>query len=95
MNKVLDNAQKVERFTMLQKLEAKAADLRTKVEAIETMLIDPLTVQTTRDWTSLMLYRNSLLVDINTTETKILNVRNGRPVLGEVIKDVSVKGGLA
>jgi len=95
MNKVLDNAQKVERFTMLQKLEAKAAELRANVEAIETALLDKKIVFTNRQWYDTMRTRNKLLVDINTTETKIENVRKGRPALGEVIKDVSVKGGMA
>ena len=75
-------------------LEKKVAGLRERVKEIEAKLADPKLGQSIYyySWYILIRERNSLLVDVYTTETKIDNLRKGRPSHGEQIHEVSIGG---
>jgi hypothetical protein len=79
MKQELDNAQKVERYTLKQKY--------TELLAVKEARLDVVTMQMSccvgiKEYQKKAAERASLTVDINTIATKLKNLKQSRPILG-------------
>jgi len=79
MKQELDNAQKVERYTLKQKYAAQLIEKEKELEAIT------MEMHATKGIAAFWIIadkRASLTVDISTINAKLKNIQQGRPIMG-------------
>jgi len=79
MKQELDNAQKVERYTLKQKL---AAQLIEKEKELESVTREMHNTKGLAAFRKIAEKRASLTVDISTLNRKLTNICNNKPLLG-------------
>ena len=79
MKQELDNAQKVERYTLKQKLAAQLIEKNKKLTEVTMQMSCCVGI---KEYQKKAAERASLTVDINTINTKLRNLQQSKPILG-------------